>query len=127
MKHPTGRDDCKRSRSAFPGPGERLCSGAGLRPDGITIAIARASQLRGMTIQAGNCRLGVVNERDDLCDDVPFDYPTSVAEAGVYGGRGTIAAIRPRGRQSARRPRRPCDVPDVLFPDASAPLKHRLL
>ncbi len=67
----------------------------------------------------------VVNERDALGDDVPFDYATSVVEAGFYGWPWYYIGANPdpRWRQAPRADLADSvTVPDVLFQAHSAPL-----
>ena len=80
----------------------------------------------GMTIQPATGNLWcVVNERDELGDNVPFDYATSVADGGFYGWPWLYIGDNPDPRWEAT-PREDLKgqttVPDVLFQAHSAPL-----
>lgn len=80
----------------------------------------------GMTLQpqTGNVWC-VVNERDELGDNVPFDYATSVTEGAFYGWPWYYIGDNPDPRWS-ETPREDLKghvtVPDVLFQSHSAPL-----
>ncbi|MBK8083751.1 MAG: sorbosone dehydrogenase family protein [Devosia sp.] len=67
----------------------------------------------------------VVNERDALGDDVPFDYATSVADGAFYGWPWYYIGDNPDPRWQ-RAPRADLagkvTIPDVLFQAHSAPL-----
>ena len=79
----------------------------------------------GMAIQPGNGALWcVVNERDGLGDDVPFDYATSVKEGGFYGWPWYYIGSKEDPRRKGERPdlASKVTVPDVLFQGHSAPL-----
>ncbi len=80
----------------------------------------------GMTLQQQTGQVWcVVNERDELGDDVPFDYATSVKEGGFYGWPWFYIGDNPDPRW-AETPRDDLKgkvtVPDVLFQTHSAPL-----
>jgi glucose/arabinose dehydrogenase len=80
----------------------------------------------GVTVQPETGSLWcVVNERDELGDNVPFDYATSVAEGKFYGWPWYYIGDNPDPRWSAT-PREDLKddvtVPDVLFQTHSAPL-----
>jgi len=79
----------------------------------------------GMTIQPGNDALWcVVNERDGLGDNVPFDYATKVKEGGFYGWPWYYIGSNEEPRRKGERPDLASEVtiPDVLFQGHSAPL-----
>ena len=67
----------------------------------------------------------VVNERDELGDNIPFDYATSVKDGAFYGWPWYYIGDNPDPRWSAE-PRDDLKgqvtVPDVLFQAHSAPL-----
>ena len=67
----------------------------------------------------------VVNERDELGDNTPFEYATEVKEGRSTAGPGTTsAATRTRARRrAARSARTRSTVPDVLIQAHSAPLQ----
>ena len=80
----------------------------------------------GMTIQPATGELWcVVNERDELGDNIPFDYATAVAEGKFYGWPWYYIGDNPDPRW-AETPREDLaddvTVPDVLFQSHSAPL-----
>jgi len=79
----------------------------------------------GMTLQPGTNDLWcVVNERDELGDNVPFDYATHVAEGGYYGWPWYYIGNHEDPRLKGVRPdlAGKATVPDVLFQTHSAPL-----
>ena len=80
----------------------------------------------GMTIQPATGNLWcVVNERDELGDNIPFDYATSVQEGGYYGWPWHYIGAHPDPRWEATPREDIADksiVPDVLFQSHSAPL-----
>ena len=79
----------------------------------------------GMAIQPGNSALWcVVNERDGLGDNVPFDYATEVKEGGFYGWPWYYIGGNEEPRRKGQRPdlASKVTVPDVLFQGHSAPL-----
>lgn len=80
----------------------------------------------GMTVQPQTGALWcVVNERDGLGDNVPYDYATSVAEGHFYGWPWFYIGDNPDPRW-ASQPRDDLKgkvtVPDVMFQAHSAPL-----
>jgi glucose/arabinose dehydrogenase len=80
----------------------------------------------GMTINPATSELWcVVNERDELGDNVPFDYATSVKDGAFYGWPWYYIGDNPDARWEAQ-PREDLKgqvtVPDVLFQAHSAPL-----
>lgn len=79
----------------------------------------------GMTLQPGNGAVWcVVNERDGLGDNVPFDYATSVKEGGFYGWPWYYIGANEDPRRKGERTDLASEVslPDVLFQAHSAPL-----
>lgn len=110
------------------GPEERRATVLSFAPDG-TGEEYFATGLRncsGMTIQPATGDLWcVVNERDGLGDNLPFDYATSVAEGGFYGWPWYYIGEHADPRWS-ETPREDLSddvtVPDVLFQPHSAPL-----
>jgi glucose/arabinose dehydrogenase len=80
----------------------------------------------GMTIQPATGELWcVVNERDELGDNLPFDYATSVKEGGFYGWPWYYIGDNPDPRWTDTPRDDLADdvtVPDVLFQPHSAPL-----
>lgn len=80
----------------------------------------------GMTVQPATGDVWcVVNERDELGDNVPFDYATSVKDGAFYGWPWYYIGDNPDPRWTAT-PRDDLKghvtVPDVLFQTHSAPL-----
>jgi glucose/arabinose dehydrogenase len=80
----------------------------------------------GMTLQPATGNVWcVVNERDDLGDNVPFDYATSLKDGASYGWPWFYIGGHPDPRWS-QTPRDDIKdkvtVPDVLFQAHSAPL-----
>ena len=106
---------------------ERRAAVISYGPDGKNEKIY-ATGLRncsGMTVQPGNGALWcVVNERDGLGDNVPFDYATSVKEGGFYGWPWYYIGGNEEPRRRGQRPDLASEVtvPDVLFQGHSAPL-----
>lgn len=79
----------------------------------------------GMTIQPGTGALWcVVNERDGLGDNVPFEYATEVKEGGFYGWPWYYIGSNEDPRRKGERPDLASEVivPDVLIQAHSAPL-----
>jgi glucose/arabinose dehydrogenase len=79
----------------------------------------------GMAVQPGNGALWcVVNERDGLGDNTPFDYATSVQEGKFYGWPWYYIGGNEDPRRKGERPdlAQQVTVPDVLFQAHSAPL-----
>jgi glucose/arabinose dehydrogenase len=79
----------------------------------------------GMTLQQQTGQLWcAVNERDELGDNVPFDYATSVKEGGFYGWPWFYIGNHEDPRLAGKRPdlANQVTVPDVLFQTHSAPL-----
>lgn len=79
----------------------------------------------GMTIQPATKQLWcVVNERDELGDDLPADYATSVQEGAFYGWPWYYIGSNEEPRLKGKRPdlAGKVTIPDVLFQAHSAPL-----
>jgi glucose/arabinose dehydrogenase len=79
----------------------------------------------GMTIQPDTGHLWcVVNERDELGDNVPFEYATQVREGRFYGWPWYYIGNHEDPRQKGKRPDLADKVtmPDVLIQAHSAPL-----
>jgi glucose/arabinose dehydrogenase len=79
----------------------------------------------GMSVQPATGDLWcVVNERDDLGDNVPFDYATHVEEGAFYGWPWYYIGDNEDSRLAGKRPdlAGKVTVPDVLFQAHSAPL-----
>ena len=98
-----------------------------MTPNGKDIRVF-ATGLRncaGMTVQPGTGKVWcVVNERDNLGDNVPFDYATSLAAGAFYGWPWYYIGNHEDPRHSGARPdlAGKATVPDVLFQTHSAPL-----
>lgn len=117
-----------QSLGASWGPEERRAAVLAFDPDGSNERYY-ATGLRncsGMTIQPATEELWcVVNERDGLGDDLPFDYATSVAEGAFYGWPWYYIGSNPDPRWEASPRADLADqvtLPDVLFQTHSAPL-----
>jgi glucose/arabinose dehydrogenase len=79
----------------------------------------------GMTVQPATGALWcVVNERDGLGDDVPFEYATSVKQGAFYGWPWHYIGDHEDPRHAGERPdlAGKATVPDVLMQAHSAPL-----
>jgi glucose/arabinose dehydrogenase len=79
----------------------------------------------GMTVQPATGALWcVVNERDELGDDVPFEYATTVKEGAFYGWPWYYIGDHEDPRHAGERPDLAgrATVPDVLIQAHSAPL-----
>jgi len=79
----------------------------------------------GMTVQPGTDKVWcVVNERDDLGDNVPFEYATHVQAGAYYGWPWYYLGNHEDPRHAAVRPdlAGKATVPDVLMQAHSAPL-----
>lgn len=79
----------------------------------------------GMTVQPGTGALWcVVNERDELGDNVPFDYATTVRQGAFYGWPWYYIGNHEDPRHAGERPdlAGKATVPDVLMQAHSAPL-----
>jgi glucose/arabinose dehydrogenase len=106
---------------------ERRAVVLSIDPDGKNEKIF-ATGLRncsGMDIQPGTGALWcVVNERDELGDNVPFDYATEVKEGEFYGWPWFYIGNHKDSRPASERPELAdkVTVPDVLFQAHSAPL-----
>ncbi|TIT96533.1 MAG: sorbosone dehydrogenase family protein, partial [Mesorhizobium sp.] len=79
----------------------------------------------GMTVQPATGALWcVVNERDELGDNVPFEYATAVKDGAFYGWPWYYIGDNEDPRQEGARPdlAGKVTVPDVLMQAHSAPL-----
>jgi glucose/arabinose dehydrogenase len=79
----------------------------------------------GLTIQPGTENLWcVVNERDELGDNLPFEYATQVREGKFYGWPWYYIGNHEDPRQKGKRPdlADKVTVPDILIQAHSAPL-----
>jgi glucose/arabinose dehydrogenase len=96
-------------------------------PDGNNERVV-ATGLRncsGMTVQPATGALWcVVNERDGLGDNVPFEYATTVRQGAFYGWPWTYIGEHEDPRHAGERPDLggKTTVPDVLMQPHSAPL-----
>ena len=96
-------------------------------PDGTSFRVF-ASGLRnpvGLALQPGtNILWTVVNERDNLGDDTPPEYATSVKDGGFYGWPYSYIGSNIDKRVPQREPElvKRAIVPDILIPAHSAPL-----
>jgi glucose/arabinose dehydrogenase len=80
----------------------------------------------GLTVQPATGRLWcVVNERDDLGDNTPFDYVTHVVEGAFYGWPWYYIGGHEDPRLPGARPdlKDKVTVPDVFMQAHSAPLQ----
>jgi glucose/arabinose dehydrogenase len=97
-------------------------------PNGKNLAIV-ATGLRncsGMTVQPATGQLWcIVNERDELGDDTPFEYATHVVEGAFYGWPWYFIGGHEDPRHAGSRPdlKDKVTVPDVLMQAHSAPLQ----
>jgi glucose/arabinose dehydrogenase len=97
-------------------------------PNGKNLKIV-ATGLRnceGMTIQPATGQLWcVVNERDELGDNTPFEYATHIVEGAFYGWPWYFIGGHEDPRQAGARPdlKDKVTVPEVLMQAHSAPLQ----
>jgi glucose/arabinose dehydrogenase len=97
-------------------------------PDGGNRKIV-ATGLRnaaGISVQPATGRLWcVVNERDDLGDNTPFEYATQIVEGGFYGWPWYYIGGHEDPRHAGARPdlKDKVTVPDVFMQAHSAPLQ----
>jgi glucose/arabinose dehydrogenase len=97
-------------------------------PNGKDLKIV-ATGLRnceGMTVQPATGQLWcVVNERDELGDDTPFEYATHVVDGAFYGWPWYFIGGHGDPRHAGARPdlKNKVTVPDVLMQAHSAPLQ----
>jgi glucose/arabinose dehydrogenase len=97
-------------------------------PDGTHMQIV-ATGLRncsGVTIQQATGQLWcVVNERDELGDNMPFEYATHIAEGGFYGWPWYYIGAHEDSRPASKRPdlRSKVMLGDVFMQAHSAPLQ----
>jgi glucose/arabinose dehydrogenase len=107
---------------------ERRADVLSFDPDGRNEKIV-ATGLRncaGMTIQPATGKLWcVVNERDELGDDTPFEYATDVQENAFYGWPWYYIGSHQDPRHKGARPdlKDKVTVPTVLMQGHSAPLQ----
>jgi glucose/arabinose dehydrogenase len=107
---------------------ERRANVLSFDPDGRNEKIV-ATGLRnceGMAIQPATGRLWcVVNERDELGDDTPFEYATAVQDGAFYGWPWYYIGSHEDPRKRGQRPdlRDKVTLPDVLIQAHSAPLQ----
>jgi glucose/arabinose dehydrogenase len=107
---------------------ERRADVLAFDPDGRNERIV-ATGLRncqGLTIQPPTSQLWcVVNERDELGDDTPFEYATRVQQGGFYGWPWFYIGSHADPRHKGRRPdlKDKVTVPEVLIQAHSAPLQ----
>jgi glucose/arabinose dehydrogenase len=97
-------------------------------PDGKneTIVATGLRNCSGIAIQPATGRPWcVVNERDELGDDAPFEYATHVEEGKFYGWPWYYLGAHEDPRQKGKRPdlKGKATVPDVLIQAHSAPLQ----
>jgi glucose/arabinose dehydrogenase len=81
---------------------------------------------QAMTVQPATGQLWcVVNERDDLGDNTPFEYATHVVEGAFYGWPWYFIGGHEDPRQAGARPdlKNKVTVPDVMMQAHSAPLQ----
>ena len=116
-----------RLRGAAWGDEDRRASVWRFAPDGSSPSLY-ATGLRncaGMALQpATGAPWCVVNERDNLGNDLPFEYATRVREGGFYGWPWFYIGGHPDPRRAGERDDLRADaiVPDVLMQAHSAPL-----
>jgi glucose/arabinose dehydrogenase len=97
-------------------------------PDGKDMRIV-ATGLRncqGLTVQPATGHLWcVVNERDDIGDNTPFEYATRVVEGAFYGWPWYFIGAHEDPRHAGQRPdlKDKVTVPDVFMQAHSAPLQ----
>jgi glucose/arabinose dehydrogenase len=97
-------------------------------PEGKNMKIV-ATGLRncqGMTIQPATGQLWcIVNERDELGDNTPFEYATHVVEGAFYGWPWYFIGGHEDPRHAGQRPdlKDKVTVPDVFMQAHSAPLQ----
>jgi len=119
----------KRSRplGAIWGAEERRAAVLSFDPDGKNEKVFAAGlrNSSGMAIQPATGRLwGVINERDGLGDDIPFEYATRIQEGAFYGWPWFYIGGNEDPRHPGARPdlKDKVTVPDVLIQAHSAPL-----
>src|ERR1700704_924606 len=92
----------------------------------LTIIATGLRNCEGMTVQPITGQLWcVVNERDELGDDTPFEYATHVVEGAFYGWPWYFIGGHEDPRQAGARTdlKGKVTVPDVLMQAHSAPLQ----
>jgi glucose/arabinose dehydrogenase len=106
---------------------ERRADVLSLDPDGKNEKVFAAGlrNVSGMAVQPATGRLwGVINERDGLGDDTPFEYATHIEEGAFYGWPWFYIGGNEDPRHKGKRPdlKGKITVPDVLIQAHSAPL-----
>jgi glucose/arabinose dehydrogenase len=94
--------------------------------DNLKIFATGLRNCQGMAIQQATQQLWcVVNERDEIGDDVPFEYATHVEEGAFYGWPWYYIGGNEDPRHANQRPdlKDKVKVPDVLMQPHSAPLQ----
>jgi glucose/arabinose dehydrogenase len=97
-------------------------------PDGRneTIVATGLRNCQGMAVHPTSGRVWcVVNERDELGDDTPFEYATEVRQGAFYGWPWYFIGSHEDPRKKGARPdlKDQVAVPDVLMQAHSAPLQ----
>ena len=81
---------------------------------------------QGMSLQPATKQLWcVVNERDEIGDDTPFEYATHVKEGAFYGWPWYYIGSNEDPRHAGKRPdlKGKVTIPDILMQAHSAPLQ----
>ena len=107
---------------------ERRANVLSFDPDGghEKIVATGLRNCQGMAVHPGTGRLWcVVNERDELGDNTPFEYATEVREGAFYGWPWYYIGSHEDPRKKGLRPdlKDQVTVPDVLMQAHSAPLQ----
>jgi len=92
----------------------------------LTIVATGLRNCAGMTVQPATGQLWcIVNERDELGDNTPFEYATHVVEGAFYGWPWYFIGGHEDPRHAGSRPdlKDKVTVPDVLMQAHSAPLQ----
>jgi len=117
-----------RMRGAAWGDEDRRAAVWSIAPDGAGARLFAAGlrNCAGMTLQPATKQPWcVVNERDGLGNDLPYEYATRVRESGFYGWPWFYIGGHADPRRAGERDdvlRRETIVPDVLMQAHSAPL-----
>jgi glucose/arabinose dehydrogenase len=80
----------------------------------------------GLALQPATGRVwGVVNERDEIGDDTPFEYATQIEEGAFYGWPWYYIGANEDPRHKGKRPdlKDKVTVPDVLIQAHTAPMQ----